>query len=453
MTIVESLQGRGTPRGTADRRRVAVGSGIGAAIEVYDFIGFGIAAALYLGAAFFPGNDPVTATLFAFGTLGVGFAVRPIGGILAGHIGDRLGRKPVLIASLIVMGACTVIMGLLPTYSQIGIVAPILLVLTRMVQGLAFGAEWGGAVLMTYEHAPLDKKGRFTGLMHAGFAAGLLLANLAFLLTAPLGNDWSWRIPFLASFLLIITGLILRSRLNESPAFTALKDTGTRTRSPLREVFRKNPRQVGLGILIRLAEPAGYALAVTYMISYLHNNELASSSTTLTALLIASALAIFATPLWGMLTDRVGRRPLFIAACLLGVVGAFPMFLMANVGSPILVGIIMIVGYTFFANMLVACQGTLIPEMFAPEVRFSGASMSYQISAAISGFTPFVATALTMAMGWTGAALLLIGVCTVSLIAVLMLPESWSREHRRVAQELIAADASAPEAAAQPVAR
>lgn len=456
-TTLDALHGRGEPLGTAEAKRVTVGAGIGAAIEVYDFIGFGIAAALYLGAAFFPGNDPATATLLAFGTLGVGFGVRPIGGLLAGMLGDRIGRKPVLVISLIMMGTCTVIMGLLPTYAQIGVLAPILLVVARVIQGLAFGAEWGGAVLMTYEHAPIDKKGRNTGFMHAGFAAGLLLANLAFLATAPLGNDWSWRIPFLASVLLVVAGFIIRSKLGESPTFTALRNAGTRSRTPIRDVFLSHPKQIVAGICLRIAEPAGYALAVTYMISYLHNNDLANDNTTLFALLIASVLGIAATPLWGMLTDKIGRRPLFMAACLFGIVMAVPMFLMANTGSVILVGIIMILAYTVFQNALVASQGTLLPELFAPEIRFTGASMSYQISAAISGFTPFVATALSMSFGWMGAAALLAAVCVISLIAVSLIPESWSAAHRaageQLKQEALAAAGNGDAAPVQPAAQ
>jgi MFS family permease len=437
---IESLLGRGRPRGTEDARKVALGAGIGAAIEVYDFIGFGIAAALYLGAAFFPASDPTVATLFAFATLGIGFVARPLGGILAGHLGDRIGRKPVLVASLLVMGICTVLMGFLPTYAQVGALAPVLLITIRVVQGLAFGAEWGGAVLMTYEHAPLNRKGLFTGFMHAGFAAGLLLANVAFLATAGLGNDWSWRIPFLASFALIIVGLLVRSKLGESPAFEDLDHEGHKARSPLREVLSTDWRRVLLGVGIRLAEPAGYAIAVTYMISYLQNGGLAVSSTTLTALCIAALLGIAATPFWGALSDRIGRKPLFIGGALFGAVVAIPLFLMANTGVALLVGVIMICAYTIFQNSLVAAQGTLLPEMFRPEVRFSGASLAYQISAAFAGFTPFVATAMFLWVGWMGPALLLIALCIVSTLCALALPESWSPAHRAAARELIARD-------------
>src|SRR5213596_2031464 len=187
-----ALEMRGPVRGTKEAKRVAVGSGVGAVIETYDFIGFGTAAALYFGTAFFPGTDAVTGTLASFATLGVGFAARPLGGIVGGHLGDKLGRKPVLVASLILMGLATFAIGLLPTYSQVGLIAPVLLVLVRVIQGLAFGAEWGGAILMSYEHAPWKSKGKFTGIVQAGFPVGLLLANLVFLFSVQLGSELAW---------------------------------------------------------------------------------------------------------------------------------------------------------------------------------------------------------------------------------------------------------------------
>ena len=196
-----ALSMRGPVHGTKDARKVAIGSSVGAVIETYDFIGFGTAAALYFGHAFFPGASPIAGTLASFATLGVGFAARPLGGIVGGHLGDKLGRKPVLVASLIVMGLATFVIGLLPTYAAVGILAPILLVTVRIIQGVAFGAEWGGAILMSYEHAPWRQKGRYTGMVQAGFPVGLLLANLVFLVSVHLGGDWAWRVPFLCQHL------------------------------------------------------------------------------------------------------------------------------------------------------------------------------------------------------------------------------------------------------------
>src|SRR5690349_24249688 len=208
-----ALTMRGPVTGTRDAKKVAIGSSVGAVIETYDFIGFGAAAALYFGHAFFPGVSPVAGTLASFATLGVGFCARPIGGIIGGHLGDKVGRKPVLVASLILMGIATFVIGLLPTYAQVGLLAPALLVFVRIIQGLAFGAEWGGAILMSYEHAPWKSKGKYTGMVQAGFPVGLLLANLVFLFSVQLGGELAWRIPFLASIVLVIVGLVIRSKV------------------------------------------------------------------------------------------------------------------------------------------------------------------------------------------------------------------------------------------------
>lgn len=250
----EALTMRGPVHGTKEAKRVAVGSGVGAVIETYDFIGFGTAAALYFGTAFFPGADPVTGTLASFATLGVGFAARPLGGIIGGHLGDKLGRKPVLVASLILMGLATFAIGLLPTYQQVGLLAPALLVLVRVIQGLAFGAEWGGAILMSYEHAPWRKKGQFTGIVQAGFPVGLLLANLVFLSSVGLGSEWAWRVPFLASIVLVAVGLIIRSKVPESPVFEDVKKSGDIVKSPIVEVIKTDWRNIVRGIGLRIAE-------------------------------------------------------------------------------------------------------------------------------------------------------------------------------------------------------
>ena len=302
--------------GTPEKTRVAVGCGVGACIETYDFIGFGTAAALYFGDAFFPDSDPLSATLLSFATLGMGFAVRPIGGILGGYLGDRIGRKPVLVGSLLLMGIATVLIGCLPTYATVGILAPILLVAVRVVQGLAFGAEWGGAILMTYEHAPWRKRGQYTAIPQAGFPVGLLLANAAFLLSGLVGGTWAWRIPFLLSAVLIVIGIVIRMKIDESPEFEELRDNGEVSENPIAEVLREDWRNVLRGFCLRVAETAGYAVAVTFMLSYLAMGDepLAAKAVTLTALMTAAAIGIFATLFYGRVSDRVGRRPLYLVA-------------------------------------------------------------------------------------------------------------------------------------------
>ncbi|CAG7588894.1 MFS transporter [Rhodococcus opacus] len=434
----ETLRMRGPVHGTKDAKRVAIGSSVGAVIETYDFIGFGTAAALYFGTAFFPGADPVTGTLAAFATLGVGFAARPLGGVLGGHLGDKLGRKPVLVASLIAMGLATFAIGLLPTYSQVGLIAPVLLVLVRVVQGLAFGAEWGGAILMSYEHAPWKSKGKFTGIVQAGFPVGLLLANLVFLFSVHLGGDWAWRVPFLASIVLVMVGLVIRSKVPESPVFEDVKNEGDIVKSPVLESIKYDWRNILRGIALRVAETAGYAVSITYMISYLHNQGLAGKSETLVALCIASAIGIFATVAWARLTDRIGRRPVYIASCAFAALFGIPMFLLVNTGLFILVIATIVIAYAVCQNSMAGAQGAWFPELFDASRRASGASLAYQISAMVSGFTPFVTTLLFVSFGWWGPALLFSTYALIGLWAALITRETWGPTERRLAAEAAA---------------
>ncbi|GAF47243.1 MFS transporter [Rhodococcus wratislaviensis] len=445
----ETLRMRGPVHGTKDAKRVAIGSSVGAVIETYDFIGFGTAAALYFGTAFFPGTDPVTGTLAAFATLGVGFAARPLGGVLGGHLGDKLGRKPVLVASLIAMGLATFAIGLLPTYSQVGLIAPVLLVLVRIVQGLAFGAEWGGAILMSYEHAPWKSKGKFTGIVQAGFPVGLLLANLVFLFSVHLGGDWAWRVPFLASIVLVMVGLVIRSKVPESPVFEDVKNEGDIVKSPVLESIKYDWRNILRGIGLRVAETAGYAVSITYMISYLHNQGLAGKSETLVALCIASAIGVFATVAWARLTDRIGRRPLYIASCAFAALFGIPMFLLVNTGLFILVIATIVIAYAVCQNSMAGAQGAWFPELFDASRRASGASLAYQISAMVSGFTPFVTTLLFVSFGWWGPALLFSTYALIGLWAALITRETWGPTERRLAAEAAArADSKSADAPA-----
>ncbi|MDQ0259214.1 MFS family permease [Sinomonas atrocyanea] len=439
----EALAMRGPVHGTKDARRVAVGSAVGAVIETYDFIGFGTAAALYFNHAFFPGADPVTGTLASFATLGVGFAARPLGGIIGGHLGDRLGRKPVLVTSLIIMGLATFAIGLLPTYAAVGILAPVLLVAVRIIQGLAFGAEWGGAILMSYEHAPWRRKGAVTGIVQAGFPVGLLLANLVFLFSVHLGDEWAWRIPFLASLALVIVGLIIRSKVPESPVFEDVRDRGEIAKSPISQVIREDWRNIVRGIGLRIAETAGYAVSITYMISYINSTKLADKNQTLIALCIASAIGIIATWKWGALTDRVGRRPVYIVSCAFAVVFGVPMFLLVNTGMFLFIVATIVIAYAVCQNSLAGAQGAWFPELFQAKTRSSGASLAYQISAMVSGFTPFITTLLFVSLGWIGPALLFSAYGAIGLWAALVTRETWGRREREAA-ELASAQTPAP---------
>ncbi|BCJ60881.1 MFS transporter [Micromonospora endophytica] len=352
--------------GTPEHKRVAIGCGIGATIETYDFIGFGTAAALYFGDVFFPDSDPLAGTLLSFATLGIGFAVRPLGGIVGGYLGDRIGRKPVLVGSLLLMGVATVLIGLLPTYQMVGIWAAVLLVIVRVIQGLAFGAEWGGAILMTFEHAPWRRRGFYTGITQAGFPVGLLLANLAFLASVPLGPQWAWRVPFLLSAVLIVVGIMVRLKIDESPEFEELKESGEVAKNPLLEVLRDDWRNVLRAFCLRITETAGYAVSVTFMLSYISLNDIADRSVTLTALLVAAGLGIAATTYWGHLSDRVGRRKVYLVGCVITTLWGVPLFLSVNTGVAVAIMAAFVISYAICQNILAGVQGHGSPNCSTP---------------------------------------------------------------------------------------
>jgi MFS family permease len=416
--------------GTPTKKKVAIGCSIGATIETYDFIGFGTAAALYFSDAFFPSSDPLSGTLFSFATLGIGFAVRPLGGIIGGYLGDRIGRKPVLVGSLLLMGIATVLIGCLPTYDQVGVWAPVLLLAVRIVQGLAFGAEWGGAILMCFEHAPWRKKGLYTGITQAGFPVGLLLANLAFLVSVPLGGSWAWRVPFLLSAVLIVVGVLIRLKLEESPEFEELKEEGEISRNPLLEVLRDDWRNVLRAFFLRTAETAGYAVSVTFVLSYLAGQELADRPVILTSLMVAAGLGIVATIFWGSLTDRIGRRPVYLFGTAFTVLWGIPLFLVLNTGAAAAIVVAFVVSYAVCQNSLAGVQGAWFSELFATKTRTTGASLAYQLSAVVSGFTPLVATALFAGFGWMGPALLFSGYGLLGLVAAVLTRDTWGPAQR-----------------------
>jgi MFS family permease len=416
--------------GTPEKKKVAIGCSVGATIETYDFIGFGVAAALYFNKVFFPATDPLSGTLLSFATLGIGFAVRPLGGIIGGYLGDKIGRKPVLVGSLLLMGIATVLIGALPTYQQVGVWAGILLVIVRVVQGLAFGAEWGGAILMCFEHAPWRKKGLYTGITQAGFPVGLLLANLAFLVSVPLGDQWAWRVPFLLSAILIVVGIIIRLKVEESPEFEELKEEGELAKNPLLEVLRDDWRNILRAFCLRIAETAGYAVSVTFMLSYIASEKLADRPVTLTGTMIAAAIGILATTYWGALTDRIGRRPVYILGTAIMLVWGIPLFVTVNTGSKVAIVIAFVVSYSICQNSLAGVQGAWFSELFNAKTRTTGASLAYQLSAVVSGFTPLVATALYAGTGWIGPAVLFSFYGLLGLVAALVTRETWGRAER-----------------------
>ncbi|MBU8827699.1 MHS family MFS transporter [Mycolicibacterium goodii] len=417
---------------SSQERKVAIGCGIGATVETYDFIGYGTAAALYLGAAFFPSHDPLSATLLSFATLGVGYLARPLGGLLAGHFGDRIGRKPILVASLLMMGIATVGIGCLPTYDQIGIWAPLLLVALRVAQGVAFGAEWGGALLMTFEHAPRHRRGLYTGITGVGFPLGIVLANLSFLFSAHLPGSWPWRLPFLLSSVLIVIGILIRMKIGESPEFAEVKASGQRVKNPLRDVVRDDWRILVRAFFMRIAETAGYAVAVTYMLSYIKLGDppLVSKSVSLFALTAAAALGIGATLFWARTSDSVGRRPVYLLGAAITAAWGVPMFLLINTGVTALVVVVFVVSYAVCQNSLAGVMGAWFSELLPAKTRAAGISLIYQSSGVIGGFSPLIATALYSNVGWIGPALMFSTFGLLGLVAAIVTKDTWGRTQR-----------------------
>lgn len=438
----------GDPHGSPNRLKASFGSAAGAVVENFDFVAYGTAAALYFGPVFFPNQDPLVGTLLSFTTFALGFLIRPLGGFLGGYFADRVGRRPVLIVALVVMGLATAAIGLLPTYESVGVLAPILLTVCRLIQGLAYGAEWGGAVLLAYEHAPWKRKGLYTAIPQAGVPFGNMAASLVFLASVALPGDLAWRVPFLSSIVLVLVGLFLRMRVDESPAFTEAKAAGAVERNPVASMLRHNWRNLIRALFLRAAENAGYALGITYISSYIVERDLGERSTAVMAIAIAAGVGCVAVILWGDLSDRIGRRTIYLIVSAGMALVAVPIFMMLNTGLVGVIIIVFLITFCFVENGLAAVQAPWFSELFPVAVRASGISMAYQCAAVIGGFTPLMAVALYGALGWWGPALLYAAFGLVGFVAALATPETWGPARRaevaaRVA-ELDAAQAARP---------
>ncbi|MFF3493348.1 MFS transporter [Streptomyces sp. NPDC002795] len=437
--------------GSKDRVKTAIAAAFGTSVENYDFIAYGTASALYFGAVFFPDSDRFVGTLLSFATLAVGFVMRPLGGAVGGYFADKFGRKPVLVAAMIVMGAATFLIGALPTYEQVGVLAPVLLTVIRMVQGLAFGAEWGGAITMAYEHAPWHRRGMFAAIPQSGNPLGIALASGVFAWSATLEGSWQWRTPFLVSAVLVIAALIVRSRLSESPEFQEARAEGRTEKNPFLATLAGDWRGILRVIALRVVESFAYYSTATYLLSYITDHHPELRSVALGAITVASVLAIGVTFLAGALTDRIGRRPIYLAGCTAAILFAFPMYLLTNSAQPALVVTVFIIGIGLIHASLTGTQGSLLTEQFRTATRTSGASLGYQIAAAIGGFAPLLAAALVGAFGWPGAALLYLGAAVIGLIGILVTKETWGRAERERVRGLVAEEQSAAPAAASPV--
>ncbi|MFD5325917.1 MFS transporter [Streptomyces sp. NPDC127092] len=411
--------------------RLAAASLVGTAIEFFDFFVYGTAAALVLGPLFFPTFSPVAGTLAAFGTFAVGFLSRPLGSIVFGHVGDRHGRRPVLFASLLLTGCATVAVGCVPAYESIGVAAPVLLLVLRFLQGLGLGGEWGGAVLLTAEHAPERRRALWASFPQIGPAVGFLLANGVMLaLTAGLSDadfrSWGWRVPFWAAGLLAAAGLALRSSLAETPQFEELAAEGRRATAPLSEVVRGHWRLV---LLTAGALAVGYAVfytVSTWALAYGTERLGVSSTVMLTCVMAAVAIKGAATPFLAMLGDRYGRRTLCLAGCAASALWMFPMVALLHTARPLLMFLGFLGSLLAFITMF-AVVAAYLPELYEPRVRCTGAAVGYNLAGVLGGaLTPIVATAVSgggSGPPWGVAAYLTV-VALVSLGCFALLPET-----------------------------
>jgi len=408
-------------------RRAIVASVVGTTIEWYDFFLYGTAAALIFPKLFFPGASALAGILAAFGTQFVGFAARPVGAAIFGHYGDRVGRKTTLIATLMLMGAGTVLIGLLPSYATIGILAPILLIGFRIVQGIGVGGEWGGSILISMEWGAKGRRGFAASWPQLGVPFGLLLATFAVRLmigvTSPEAFDsWGWRIPFLASVLLIGVGLLVRLNVLESPTFDKIKKDGP-VKRPVVEAIRRYWREILIIAFLRMAEQAPFYLFITFVLAYGTAELGFSQSSLLDYTLVAAALSLLSIPFFGWLSDRWGRRRVYGAGIILTGLFAFPYYAMLDTKSAGLV-LAAIVISLICHDMQYGPQAALIAESFEPEVRYSAAGLGYQLASVVAGGpAPLIAAALLAHYGSSDAIAVYIVICAViSLIALVALP-------------------------------
>ncbi|MGP4004637.1 MFS transporter [Streptomyces sp. 8N706] len=411
-------------------RRLAAASLAGTAIEFYDFYVYGTAAALVLGPLFFPTFSPLAGTLAAFGTFAVGFLSRPLGSVLFGHIGDRHGRRPVLIASLLLTGVATVAVGCLPTYGSLGVAAPLLLLALRFLQGLGLGGEWGGAVLLTAEHAPEGRRALWSSFPQIGPPVGFLLANgvmlaLSASLTDAQFRSWGWRVPFWAAAVPALAGLLLRTSLAESPQFQELAERGTLARVPLFEVVRGHWRLV---LLTAGGLAVGYAVfyaVTTWSLAYGTEKLGVSRTVMLGCIMAAVVIKGVCTPFVAMLGDRYGRRPLCLAGCTASAVWMFPLIGLLRTGEPLLMFLGFLGAMLAFITMF-AVVAAYLPELYEPRVRCTGAAVGYNLGGVLGGaLTPVVATAVATGDGppW-GVATYLTAIALLSLVCFALLPET-----------------------------
>ncbi len=412
-------------------RRVVMASLIGTTIEWYDFFLYGSAAALVFNRLFFPEFDPLVGTMLAFATYALGFVARPVGGIVFGHFGDRIGRKRLLMLSLVLMGVATILIGLLPTYAQIGVWAPIALIVLRLIQGFAVGGEWGGAVLMAAEHGDAARRGFWASWPQAGVPAGSLLAAAVLAIMASVQTEadflqWGWRVPFVLSALLVIVGWYIRNRVSESPMFEAeFEAADAPAKVPAMDVLRERPKALVLGAGLRLGENISYYILTVFSLTYLVDVSHESRSVALNALLIGAAVQFFAIPLLALLSDRIGRRPVYALGAFGLAIWGFVLFGLLGSGNNGSIVLALVVGLVLHGAMY-GPQAAFITELFPTRIRYSGVSIAYQLTSIVAGsLAPIIALWLYKQYNSATPVAIYVGVaCVVSGISALLARET-----------------------------
>jgi MFS transporter, MHS family, shikimate and dehydroshikimate transport protein len=410
--------------------RVVLASFIGTSIEWYDFFLYGTAAALVFNRLFFPKLDPTAGTMASFATYAVGFFARPLGGIVFGHFGDRIGRRSMLVTTLMMMGLSTFLIGVLPTYDQVGVLAPIALVALRFIQGLGVGGEWGGAVVLVVEHGHHSRRGLYASSAQAGVPAGLLLANGVFAAVSALCGDqfltWGWRIPFLAGVVLLGLGLFIRLHILETPLFAQAQAERAISPRPLVDLVRNYPRNLLVAMGARFAENACFYVFTVFIYVYASESRGFARTTILVGVILASALQLVTIPAFAALSDRLGRRPVYLGGALFLGLLAFPFFWLVDTGVPILIWLALVLALTGVAAMY-GPQAAFFSELFGTNVRYSGASLGSQLAAPFAGgLAPLIATTL---LGWSGGqpwpiALYMIGMVLITFFSVFLAVET-----------------------------
>lgn len=406
-------------------RRVLIASLVGSSIEWFDYFLYGTMAALVFNQLFFVSEDPTVGLILAYASFALSFFIRPFGGVIFSHIGDRIGRKKTLVLTLSLMGAATFAMGILPTYQAIGVAAPILLITLRLIQGLGIGGEWGGALLLATEYAPAEHRGLFGSIPQMGVTIGMVMGTLALwimnLLPEAAFMSWGWRVPFIFSALLVIFGLWIRKGIDETPEFKAVQESGDMPKLPIVDTLRYYWREVLITIGAKVVETAPFYIFSTFIVSYATTNLGFSRSATLGAVMIATIVTTILIPVMGSLSDRMGRKKMYIAGTVAMMAFAFPYFWLIHQGSVLLLVVATVIGLGVIWAPITAVLGTMFSEIFDAKVRYTGVTLGYQVGAAVAGGTaPLVATALLSAFenSYVPVALYIMFTAAVSLAAI-----------------------------------